>query len=220
MVGSHVSLLYPCEIAREGPPKIDVAGERVDFFAVDQHLDRSDRRQVRRERVDERVHRQQFAEGPTAVRRGLGDGGNITLKTNLLLMRDSIVSANAFGGNGGNVSIGAVNLFSNPATKVTASSQLGIDGTVVFQSPAIDLSGALLSLPTGFLDVSAIAAGRCGARLASGSSSLVVRRFDASEALRNGFRMSSAGGPSEGALAADLALCEPRDIAPSFVAAR
>ena len=156
----------------------------------------------------------------TAVSRGLGDGGNITLKTNLLLMRDSIVSANAFGGNGGNVSIGAVNLFSNPATKVTASSQLGIDGTVVFQSPAIDLSGALLSLPTGFLDVSAIAAGRCGARLASGSSSLVVRRFDASEALRNGFRMSSAGGTSEGALAADLALCEPRDIAPSFVAAR
>ncbi|MEO7731445.1 MAG: hypothetical protein ABIY55_10760, partial [Kofleriaceae bacterium] len=140
----------------------------------------------------------------TAVGQGLGNGGNVVVDTPLLLLRDAVVSANAFGGNGGNIRIAAANLFSNPSTRVTASSQLGIDGTVRFDSPAIDLSGALLSLATGFLDLGAIAAGRCGARLAAGSSSLVVRRFDPGESLRNGFFLSRRASPSafEGAACA------------------
>ena len=110
----------------------------------------------------------------TAVGKGLGDGGNIRMQQPLLILRGGVVSANAFGGAGGNIRISANNFFQSGDSRVTASSQLGIDGTVVLDSPAIDPSGELIAPPANYLNAAAILASRCGPRLAGKASSLVV----------------------------------------------
>jgi len=110
----------------------------------------------------------------TAVSLGFGDGGNIRMQQPLLLLRGGIVSANAYGGAGGNIRIAANNLFQSGDSRITASSQLGIDGTVILESPAIDPSGELIAPPASYLNVSAILASRCGPRLAGKASSLVL----------------------------------------------
>ena len=47
--------------------QVDVAGERVDFLAVDEDLHALDRRQVDRDRVDDGVDGEQFVEAAAAV---------------------------------------------------------------------------------------------------------------------------------------------------------
>jgi large exoprotein involved in heme utilization and adhesion len=110
----------------------------------------------------------------TAVGRGQGAGGNVTLSIPLLVLRASTISANAFGGPGGNIRIGTQTFFKSADSSVTASSQLGIDGTITLDSPALDPTGELLAPVPVFLDAGAVLAGRCGARLAGRASSLVV----------------------------------------------
>ena len=110
----------------------------------------------------------------TAVGTGLGDGGNIRMQQPLLILRGGVVSANAFGGAGGNIRISANNFFRSGDSRVSASSQLGIDGTVILDSPAIDPSGELIAPPASYLNVAAILASRCGPRLAGKASSLVI----------------------------------------------
>ena len=44
----------------ERAPQVHVPGERFDLLAVDQELNGRDRRQVRGERIDDRVHREQL----------------------------------------------------------------------------------------------------------------------------------------------------------------
>lgn len=117
----------------------------------------------------------------TAVGTGQGGGGNITLSIPTLVLRGAVVSANAFGGPGGNIRIGTQTFFPSADSAVTASSQLGIDGTITQDSPALDPTGELLAPAPVFLDAGAVLAGRCGPRLAGKASSLVVApRGDAS----------------------------------------
>lgn len=110
----------------------------------------------------------------TAVGLGQGDGGNVSIRAPLMVLRGATVTANAFGGDGGNIAIGVANLFRTGDSRITASSQLGIDGVVSFESPAVDPTAQLLAPPPVFLDAGAILAGRCGPRLAGRASSLVV----------------------------------------------
>lgn len=110
----------------------------------------------------------------TAVGLGQGDGGNVSILAPMMVLRGATISANAFGGDGGNIAIGVANLFRTGDTRITASSQLGIDGVISFESPAIDPTAQLLAPPPVFLDAGAILAGRCGPRLAGRASSLVV----------------------------------------------
>ncbi len=110
----------------------------------------------------------------TAVGTGLGTGGNVDFRTPTLSMNASSISANAFGGPGGNIGIGATNFFRSANSTVTASSVLSVDGTITFESPALDPTGELLAPAPGFLDAGAVLAGRCGPRLAGRASSLVV----------------------------------------------
>src|SRR4051794_28591565 len=49
------ALLHPCEIFRQRTPQVDVPGEGLDLFPVDEHLHRIHRRQVRGQRVDDGV---------------------------------------------------------------------------------------------------------------------------------------------------------------------
>jgi filamentous hemagglutinin family protein len=112
----------------------------------------------------------------TAVGTGQGDGGNIEVSTPLLVMLDAVANANAFGGRGGNIHIGAPAFILSPRSVLTASSQLGIDGTISLESPALDVSAALAAPVPRFLQDDLVLSGACQARLAGRSSAIEFMR--------------------------------------------
>jgi large exoprotein involved in heme utilization and adhesion len=117
----------------------------------------------------------QDSEVTTSVRGGGGDAGNLTLESSLVIAEGSQMVANAFEGRGGNIGIGAEVFLADPASLVSASSALGIQGTVNIQAPVTSLSGTLAPLPQAFMHVAALLPARCAARLSGGqTSSLVV----------------------------------------------
>ena len=79
----------------------------------------------------------------TASAGGQGNGGNITIDSETLLgLENSDITANAIAGNGGNIEISSDFIFGlesrpelTPFSDITASSELGIDGTVTIFSP-------------------------------------------------------------------------------------
>jgi large exoprotein involved in heme utilization and adhesion len=119
----------------------------------------------------------------TSVESGVGTGGNITVNSDLIVLNDSQILANAFGGPGGNINITAdVFLVNQGATTpgslvgiVEASSALSTPGTISIQAQITDVSGALAQLPESVLQAAALLTASCAARLAGGkTSSLVV----------------------------------------------
>ena len=62
----------------------------------------------------------------------------------------------------------------DPASLVSASSALGIQGTVDIQAPVTSLSGALAPLPQAFVSVAALLPARCAARAPWGHYSSLV----------------------------------------------
>ncbi|NJO14885.1 MAG: filamentous hemagglutinin N-terminal domain-containing protein [Thioploca sp.] len=90
------------------------------------------------------------------VKAETGNGGNIILEPEFLVLNNSRIQANAFQGKGGNIDItttGIYNLSAEPiASVITASSQLGIDGEVTIHSPENDATEGLIALPTPFID--------------------------------------------------------------------
>lgn len=108
----------------------------------------------------------------TSVQSGSGGGGNIFIDPQFVILQNSQIIANAFGGPGGNISIIAGQLIADPGTSITASSALGIDGSVNIDAPDTDVSAGLAILQESFLDAaSLLRAGCSGAR--AGLSSLV-----------------------------------------------
>jgi large exoprotein involved in heme utilization and adhesion len=87
---------------------------------------------------------------------GTGNGGNLTLNSDLLVAEgNSDIVANAFEGAGGQIAIEARGIFGiafrprlTSESDITASSQFGISGTVAIDSPEVDPSRATLELPT------------------------------------------------------------------------
>ncbi|MGL5834895.1 MAG: ShlB/FhaC/HecB family hemolysin secretion/activation protein, partial [Waterburya sp.] len=72
-----------------------------------------------------------------------GDGGNIEITADTILgLENSDITANAVGGNGGNITITSDLIYgfeprsqTTPFEDITASSELGIDGTITINSP-------------------------------------------------------------------------------------
>jgi filamentous hemagglutinin family protein len=118
----------------------------------------------------------------TSVRSGVGGGGNITLGStghplDFIVLDNSGIHADAFGGPGGNINIFANVMFSSTPieTAVTASSALSAPGTVNINAAITDVSGSLAELSTEVLGAAALLRASCAARLAEGkTSSLVV----------------------------------------------
>jgi filamentous hemagglutinin family protein len=108
------------------------------------------------------------------VQGGAGNGGNINIDPVFVVLNGSNITADAFGGNGGNIQIIADFFLSTPDSSVTASSALGINGSVDIKAPDADVSGSLTALPATFLDASALLRSRCGARIVQNASSFVV----------------------------------------------
>jgi filamentous hemagglutinin family protein len=92
---------------------------------------------------------------------GVGDGGNITIDPQFVVLNDGDIIANAFGGRGGNIKISAGHLIATPASSISASSARSIDGTVVIDAPENLLTGDIASLPGEFLDVSRLLGNHC-----------------------------------------------------------
>jgi large exoprotein involved in heme utilization and adhesion len=110
----------------------------------------------------------------TSVRGGGGDAGNLTLDAPLVIAQDSQIVANAFGGRGGNIQITADAFLADPASLVSASSTLGLQGTVNIQAPVTSLSGTLAPLPQAFVSAAALLPARCAARFSGGKVSSLV----------------------------------------------
>src|SRR6516162_8938068 len=68
--GDRSALLDEVEIPCERTPQVDVAGQGLDLFAVDENLNGRDRWQVHGQRVDDGVHGQELAVGPAGVSGG------------------------------------------------------------------------------------------------------------------------------------------------------
>ncbi|MBW4518836.1 MAG: S-layer family protein [Scytolyngbya sp. HA4215-MV1] len=93
-----------------------------------------------------------------------GDGGKITIAAPFIvgvLSENSDITANAFSGAGGNISIDTQGIFGlqvqpqlTPNSDITASSQLGINGSITINNPTIDPSQGLTELPGTPIDPS------------------------------------------------------------------
>ncbi|HEY9610185.1 S-layer family protein [Allocoleopsis sp.] len=104
-----------------------------------------------------------------------GNGGNMNINAQFVVAvpkENSDIIANAFAGRGGNINITAQGIFGLqlnntkqpiPVSEITASSQLGIDGTITINSPDVDPSRGLTELPSNFTDSSNQIAAGCPA---------------------------------------------------------
>jgi len=101
----------------------------------------------------------------TSVTSGTGSGGNITIDPVFVVLDASRIVARADAGAGGNIVIRADFFVPSADSVVDASAgPAGIDGTVLIESPAVDLVSPLATLPRSFLDASGLMRERCAAR--------------------------------------------------------
>ena len=111
-----------------------------------------------------------------------GDGGNIRIDANLIVAvpkENSDITANAFKGRGGNISITTQGIFGlqfreqlTPLSDITASSEFGIDGVVDINTPGVDPSRGLAELPTNIVDASGQIAQSCPGSLGATAGKL------------------------------------------------
>ena len=119
----------------------------------------------------------------TSVESGVGAGGNITIDPEALILNNSRILANAFGGPGGNINITAdvflVNSGGQFPTSLTgivdASSALSTPGTVNIEATFTNVTGTFTQLPSTPLQATELLRAACAARFSGGkTSSLVV----------------------------------------------
>lgn len=92
---------------------------------------------------------------------GTGNGGNITIDSRFIVGRgNSDIIANAVDGKGGNIHITTQGIYGlqfrdalTSESDITASSELGVDGTVEIANTGLEVNSALVELPTYFSDV-------------------------------------------------------------------
>lgn len=103
-----------------------------------------------------------------------GNGGNITIDTNLLTILDSSLSADAQI-QGGKVEINTQGLFRSNS-EITATSAQGpqYNGIVEINTPGIEPSSVLLSLPTELVDVSGLINQGCLADAGANTSRFII----------------------------------------------
>lgn len=123
---------------------------------------------------------------------GGANGGNIIINTNFLVAapaEDNDIIANSQGGNGGDITINAVNILgfvqqaifqdtedlrNNRINDISAKSDFGFDGEIVINTLDIDPSSGLTELPTDLTDrTSQIVAG-CGLGNTSGQGEFII----------------------------------------------
>jgi hypothetical protein len=102
-------------------------------------------------------------------------GGNIFIDPQFVLLQNSQIVANAFAGQGGNIRIQVQKVFlADPASQVSASSALGIDGQVAIQAPVANVNGTVAPLPQVFARAEELLRDRCVERARGGTMSRFV----------------------------------------------
>lgn len=116
-----------------------------------------------------------------------GDGGNIDIKAKFIVAfpnENSDITANAFEGKGGNISLTAESIFGlqfresqTPLSDITASSEFGLAGTVEITTPDVNPSEGLVELPEDVIDTTTLVAQSCAAsqgKIASQRSEFII----------------------------------------------
>ena len=113
----------------------------------------------------------------TSVTSGTGQGGNIFIDPDLVVMNSSLITAQADTGHGGNIQIIADQLLISSDSIIDASAgPAGVDGNVVVKAPESDLTGELARPTPTFLNASALLQPGCEHRAQGTPGSLVVAR--------------------------------------------
>jgi filamentous hemagglutinin family protein len=116
------------------------------------------------------------------------NGGNININTQFLVgvpNENNDIIANANGGPGGNIDIKAQSIFGLkfrnllnprevPTSDITASSRFGVQGSVTINTPDVDPSRGLTTLPTVPVDVERLVDRGCQADVAQKQSQFIV----------------------------------------------
>lgn len=110
----------------------------------------------------------------TSVFGGDGNGGNITIDPNVVVLQGSQVKAEAFQGVGGDITITTPLFLRDSTSEVSALSPFGLNGTVTIQSPTSNLSGSLGPLTSKPSQAQALLTQRCAALAGGQASSFVV----------------------------------------------
>jgi filamentous hemagglutinin family protein len=114
-------------------------------------------------------------------------GGNITIDSKFVILEGSQILAEAFQGQGGDIDMTAEAVLADATSRISASSTLGIDGTVDIQAPVRNLSGTVAPLPQTFQQVATLLRQRCAERLrGSQASSFVLGGRDSIPAAPSG----------------------------------
>ena len=103
------------------------------------------------------------------------NGGDIDINTKVIAaLENSSITANAIEGQGGNIRIDARGIFFSPDSVLTASSELGINGTIQFNNLITNPVLGLIDLPEALVDNSNLIAQGCPANLSPKASKFVV----------------------------------------------
>jgi filamentous hemagglutinin family protein len=124
-------------------------------------------------------------------------GGDIFIDPELLLFRNATVNANANGGNGGNIQIIANNIIRDPATRITASSNRGIDGDITIDGVINDVS-ATETEDVAFSDVTKLLSQKCTAAQLADRSSFVVSGNKQQAMAPTSYELAKAGSEMAG----------------------
>ena len=137
----------------------------------------------------------------TSVQSGVGTGGNVLIDPQFLVMNNSAITANAFGGPGGNITIIADNFLASSTALLQASSALSTPGSIQIVSPENNVAGSIAQLPRAFVDASRLLRGACSARREGAPSSFVLAGRGGVPAEADGYLPSTIAAAPPAALA-------------------
>ena len=133
----------------------------------------------------------------TSVSEEFGGGGNITANPEFFVLDNAQMFAKAKKGKGGNINVtttGIYNFTGEAIEKIiNASSEFGVDGVVVIDTPDNGAEEGLFALPTTLFDASALMDTPCGQRVAEESPSRFI--LVPSEGAANAVADLFASGP-------------------------
>ena len=114
----------------------------------------------------------------TTVSGGAGNGGDISLAMRALMLTNSKIIANANAGNGGNITLDILALIKSPDSAISASSRLGVSGTIYSSTPRYD-PAQWADLPKTIVDTDRLTPKRCPVRVEESSSFTIEESFGA-----------------------------------------
>jgi filamentous hemagglutinin family protein len=101
-----------------------------------------------------------------------GTGGNIAIGARFIILKDSVISANAAAGQGGNINL-VSDLFLNSDSLITATGTTN-NGTINITGPNLDLGAELITLPNSLVSAETQLQERCTALLRGDFSSFIT----------------------------------------------